>query len=64
MTYNLETPEDALRTIKDDKIAMINLRLADVPGLRRRFSVPPRALDSDGFEGGAARTHTGCVAKW
>src|SRR5215470_3982331 len=52
MAYDLKTPEDVLRTIKDDKIAMIDLRFTDVPGLWQHFSVPPSALDSDSFEDG------------
>src|SRR5215468_10454138 len=52
MAYDLKTPEDVLRTIKDDKIAMIDLRFTDVPGLWQHFSVPPSALDADSFEDG------------
>ena len=52
MPYHLKTPEDVLRTIKDDKIAMIDLRFADLPGLWQHFSVPPSALDRDSFEDG------------
>src|SRR5215468_2839007 len=52
MAYDLKTPEEVLRTIKDDKVAMIDLRFTDVPGLWQHFSVPPSALDSDSFEDG------------
>ena len=52
MPYDLKTPEDVLRTIKDDKIAMVDLRFTDVPGLWQHFSVPPSALDLDSFEDG------------
>jgi hypothetical protein len=41
MSYNCKTPEDILRTIKDDKIEMIDLRFTDLPGLWQHFSVPP-----------------------
>src|SRR5262249_62290565 len=52
MAYDLKTPEEVLRTIKDDRVAMIDLRFTDVPGLWQHFSVPPSALDSDSFEDG------------
>lgn len=61
MSYNCQTPEDVLRTIKDDKIEMIDLRFTDLPGLWQHFSVPPRALDLDsvsegiGFDGSSIR---------
>src|SRR5215475_5675684 len=52
MSYDLKTPEDVVRAIKDDKIAMIDLRFTDLPGTWQHFSVPPRALDADAFEEG------------
>src|SRR5271156_6472170 len=52
MAYNLTTPEDVLKAIKDDKIAMVDLRFTDLPGLWQHFSVPPSALDGDSFEDG------------
>jgi glutamine synthetase len=61
MSYNCQTPEDVLRTIKDDKIEMIDLRFADLPGLWQHFSAPPSALDRDsvsegiGFDGSSIR---------
>src|SRR5246500_1485346 len=61
MSYNCQTPEDVLRTIKDDKIEMIDLRFTDLPGLWQHFSAPPRALDLDsvsegiGFDGSSIR---------
>jgi glutamine synthetase len=61
MHYACKSPEDLLKTIKDSKIEMIDLRFADVPGLWQHFSVPPRALDHDaivdgvGFDGSSIR---------
>ena len=61
MPYSCKNPEDALRTIKDDNIEMVDLRFADLPGLWQHFSVPPRAFDSDsiaegvGFDGSSIR---------
>jgi len=61
MAYTCTSPEDVLRTIKDDKIEMIDLRFTDLPGLWQHFSVPPRALDLDsiaegvGFDGSSIR---------
>ena len=61
MPYSCKSPEDVLRTIKDDKIEMIDLRFTDLPGLWQHFSVPPRAFDSDsiaegiGFDGSSIR---------
>ena len=52
MSYNCKTAEDVLRTIKDDKVEMIDLRFTDLPGLWQHFSVPPSALDSDSFVDG------------
>ena len=52
MTYECTTPEDVLRTIKDHKIQMIDLRYTDLPGQWQHFSVPPSALDLESFEGG------------
>src|SRR5208282_1894986 len=52
MTYNCKTPEDVLKAIKHDKIAMIDLRFTDLPGLWQHFSVPPSAVDGDSFEDG------------
>ena len=40
MTYYLETPEDVLRAIKDDKIQMIDLRFTDVSGAWQQILVP------------------------
>jgi glutamine synthetase len=61
MLYECKSPEDLLKTIKDSKIEMIDLRFTDVPGLWQHFSVPPRALDHDsivdgvGFDGSSIR---------
>jgi glutamine synthetase len=52
MSYKLTTPEDVLKVIKDDKIAMVDLRFTDLPGPWQHFSVPPSALDLDSFEDG------------
>ena len=52
MSYECKSPEDVLKTIKDNKIEMIDLRFADLPGLWQHFSVPPRALDLDSFAEG------------
>jgi glutamine synthetase len=52
MAYICKSAEDVLRTIKDDKIEMIDLRFTDLPGLWQHFSVPPRALDLDSFAEG------------
>ena len=41
MSYKLTTPEGVLKAIKDDKIAMVDLRFTDLPGLWQHFSVPP-----------------------
>src|SRR6266536_2126365 len=61
IAYTCTSPEDVLKTIKDDKIEMIDLRFTDLPGLWQHFSVPPRALDLDslaesvGFDGSSIR---------
>jgi glutamine synthetase len=33
MHYECKSPEDLLKTIKDEKIEMIDLRFTDIPGL-------------------------------
>ena len=61
MSYSCKSPEDVLRTIKDQNIEMVDLRFTDLPGLWQHFSVPPRAFDSDsiaegvGFDGSSIR---------
>jgi glutamine synthetase len=40
MTYYLETPEDVLHAIKDDKIQMVDLRFTDVSGAWQQILVP------------------------
>ena len=52
MSYNCKSADDVLKTIKDDKIEMVDLRFADLPGLWQHFSVPPRALDLGSFAEG------------
>ena len=52
MAYTCETPDQVLKVIKDDEIAMVDLRFTDLPGLWQHFSVPPTALDHDSFTDG------------
>jgi glutamine synthetase len=52
MSYDCKSPEDVLKIIKDNKIQMVDLRFADLPGLWQHFSVPPRALNLDSFAEG------------
>jgi len=44
MTNICTAPEDVVKAIKDDKVAMVDLRFTDLPGLWQHFSVPPSAL--------------------
>jgi hypothetical protein len=61
MSYDCKSPEYVLKTIKDNKIEMVDLRFADLPGLWQHFSVPPRALNLErfaegvGFDGSSIR---------
>ena len=61
MSYNLKTPEDVLKIVRDEAIEMIDLRFTDLPGLWQHFSIPPRALDAGcftdgvGFDGSSIR---------
>lgn len=61
MTQESKSPEGFLKTIKDNKVEMVDLRFTDIPGLWQHFSVPPRALDHDaivdgvGFDGSSIR---------
>jgi glutamine synthetase len=52
MSYNFTSPDDALKAIKDDRIEMIDLRFADLPGQWQHFSVPPSAMGPDSFTDG------------
>ena len=52
MTYQCTTPDDVLKTMKDEAIEMIDLRFTDIPGLWQHFSVPPRAIGADSFSDG------------
>jgi len=61
MTLESKGSESLLKTIKDNKVEMIDLRFTDIPGLWQHFSVPPRAFDHDaivdgvGFDGSSIR---------
>src|SRR5712672_277323 len=61
MVPNCATAEDLLKTIKDDKVQMIDLRFTDLPGVWQHFSVPPSAVNIDtlnegiGFDGSSIR---------
>src|SRR4051812_5536631 len=52
MACDCKTPDDVLKLIRDEKVEMIDLRFTDLPGLWQHFSVPPSALDADGFAAG------------
>jgi glutamine synthetase len=52
MADNAKTPDDVLKTIKDEKVEMIDVRFTDIPGLWQHFSVPPGALGLDSFADG------------
>src|SRR5918995_1700719 len=61
MTQENKSPESLLKTMRDNKVEMVDLRFTDIPGLWQHFSVPPRALDHDaithgvGFDGSSIR---------
>ena len=61
MVPNCATTEDVLKTIKDEKVQMIDLRFTDLPGVWQHFSVPPSAVNSNtldegiGFDGSSIR---------
>src|SRR3989475_8917404 len=52
MVSNCVTVEDVLKTIKDEKVQMIDLRFTDLPGVWQHFSVPPSAVDDDALDEG------------
>src|SRR5947208_16855518 len=52
MVLSCATAEDVLKTIKDEKVQMIDLRFTDLPGIWQHFSVPPSAIDADALEEG------------
>src|SRR5918994_132948 len=61
VTQESKSPESLLKTMRDNKVEMVDLRFTDIPGLWQHFSVPPRALDHDaithgvGFDGSSIR---------
>ena len=61
MVPNCATAEDLLKTIKDEKVQMIDLRFTDLPGVWQHFSVPPGAVNANaldegiGFDGSSIR---------
>jgi glutamine synthetase len=61
MALSCATAEDVLKTIKDEKVQMIDLRFTDLPGVWQHFSGPPSAVDADaldegiGFDGSSIR---------
>src|SRR6267154_3243677 len=61
MVPNCATAEDLVKAIKDEKVQMIDLRFADLPGVWQHFSVPPSAANVDalsegiGFDGSSIR---------
>jgi glutamine synthetase len=52
MPYDCKSPDDVLKIVKDEKIQMVDLRFADLPGLWQHFSVPPGALKPESFSDG------------
>src|SRR5260370_9620240 len=52
MSFNCRTAEDVVKTIRDRKIEMIDLRFTDLPGSWQHFSVPPSALELESFVDG------------
>src|SRR6476620_8305757 len=61
MVPKCATAEDLVKTIKDEKVQMIDLRFTDLPGVWQHFSVPPSAANADaldegiGFDGSSIR---------
>jgi glutamine synthetase len=52
MIPNCTTAEDLVKTIKDEKVQMIDLRFTDLPGVWQHFSVPPSAASAGALEEG------------
>ena len=46
------TPNDVLKTMKDEGIEVVDVRFCDLPGLMQHFSVPAHELTEDVFEDG------------
>ena len=46
------TPNDVLKTMKDQGIEVVDVRFCDLPGLMQHFSVPAHELSEDVFEDG------------
>jgi glutamine synthetase len=52
MIPNCTTAEDILKTIKDEKVQMIDLRFTDLPGVWQHFSIPPSAVKAEAIDEG------------
>lgn len=50
MVPNCITAEDILKTIKDEKVQMIDLRFTDLPGVWQHFSIPPSAVKAEALD--------------
>jgi glutamine synthetase len=46
------TPKDVLKFAKDNKVAMVDLKFIDFPGIWQHFSVPVTEIDESTFEDG------------
>jgi glutamine synthetase len=46
------TPKEVVELMKNEKVEVVDLRFMDFPGLWQHFSVPPREIEEDTFEGG------------
>jgi glutamine synthetase len=60
--FSPKTPEDVIRSIKDHKIQMVDLRFTDLQGLWHRFSVPTSTVDVKSFEDGIG--YDGSSIRW
>ena len=46
------SPADVVRMLRDEEVAIVDLRFCDLPGLMQHFSVPAGQLTEDSFEEG------------
>ena len=61
MLLGCKTPADVMKAIKDQEVAMVDLRLTDVPGMWQHISYPVQCFDEGslteglGFDGSSVR---------
>jgi glutamine synthetase len=49
-----KTADDIIKLLKDEKVAFVDVRFCDLPGVMQHFTIPASGVDEDLFESGVA----------